>query len=255
MGARTSYEPGTFCYADLAARDVDGAASFYGGLLGWEPDEIPGSGGYLLMRLGGAVVAGIHGMGPSAPPNALPAWTSYVSVEDAEAAAHRAGELGGAIRRAPASMRGLGSSAIVTDPQGAALGLWQPGGFNGAELVNDVGAMCLNQLNTPDPLAAVAFYIGLFPWEIRQVGRDPAPYWGIWNTGRLNGGMMGQPPPAPPSWLVYFTSDDVDGSDALIVELGGAVVVPPMEAGGGRILVAHDPWYGFFAVLEGRMDP
>ena len=255
MGERTSYAPGTFCWTDLAARDVRGAAAFYEGLLGWERDEIPGSGGYLLMRLGGTVVCGIHGMSPSAAPDALPAWTSYVSVDDAEATARRAAELGGRILRATVAMPGMGRSAIIADPQGAVLGLWQPEGFIGAELVNDVGAMCLNQLNTPDPMAAAAFYIGLLPWEISQVADDPAPYWGITNTGRLNGGMMGQPPPAPPSWLVYFTSEDLDGSDALIVDLGGQVVVPPMSVPGGRIMVACDPWYAFFALLEGRVDP
>ena len=115
--------------------------------------------------------------------------------------------------------------------------------------------MVLNQLNTPDPAAAAEFYGALFGWEVTRVAEDPAPYWGISNRGRLNGGMMTLEPPAGAHWLVYFTSEDLDGADALIVDGGGAVVVPPMAVPGGRILVARDPGYAFFAVLEGRVDP
>ncbi len=255
VGERTSYEPGTFCWTDLAARDAAEASGFYSGLFGWESEEIPGSGGYLLMRRDGAVVCGIHAMGAGAAPGVLPSWTSYVSVEDAAATAARVAGLGGRVVREPVAVEGLGSSAIVADPQGARFGLWQPDGFIGAQRVNDVGAMVLNQLNTPDPMAAAAFYIGLFPWEISQVAPDPAPYWGITNRGSLNGGMMRQPPPAPPNWLVYFTSEDLDGSDALIVNMGGEAVVPPMDIQSGRIMVARDPWYAFFALFEGAVDP
>jgi hypothetical protein len=35
MGARSSYSPGTFCWADLATPDPAGAKAFYGGLFGW----------------------------------------------------------------------------------------------------------------------------------------------------------------------------------------------------------------------------
>ena len=255
MGERTSYEPGTFCWTDLAARDAAAAAGFYAGLFGWEGEEIPGSGGYRLMRGEGAVVCGVHPMAPGSAQSMLPAWTSYVSVEDADDVAARAGALGGRTVRPPVAVEGMGRSALIADPQGALVGLWEPGGFAGAALVNDVGAMVLNQLNTPDPAAAEAFYTGLFGWEFDQVQADPAPYWGITNAGSLNGGMMGQPPPAPPHWLVYFTSEDLDGSDALIVDMGGAVVVPPMDIGSGRILVARDPWYAFFALFEGAVDP
>ena len=164
-------------------------------------------------------------------------------------------ELGGGLVRDTLDVGTLGRSGAVTDPQGAVVGLWEPREFLGAGVVNEIGAMVLNQLNTHDPAAAAEFYAALLGWEIDQVQSEPAPYWGITNQGWLNGGIMGLAPPAPPNWLVYFTSEDVDGSDALIVELGGAVVVPPMEIPGGRILVARDPQFAFFALYEGEVDP
>ena len=180
-----------------------------------------------------------------------------MSVEDIEATAARAAELGAALVVGPLDVLDLGRSALLRDPQGAQVALWQPGTMAGAALVNDVGGLSLNQLNTHDPEGSKAFYGALFGWEFPQVADGVSPYWGIRNAGLLNGGMMGLPPgnPAPPHWLVYFTVADVDAADAVVVDAGGQVVVPVMPAGEGRILVAMDPEGAAFAVYEGPVDP
>lgn len=259
MGERSEYVPGTFCWADLGTTDADAARAFYGAVLGWEggPGD-PAAGGYAMMSLAGRDVCGIYPMSEQQLAGGMvPAWLSYVAVEDADAAAARAAELGGRAVVEPFEVMTLGRSAVVADPQGAVLGLWQARDYAGAQVVNDVGAMVLNQLNTTDPEAARRFYGELFGWEIAPVGAGPIPYWGIHNRGGLNGGMMALDPsaPAPSHWLVYFTVEDLDGADALIVDGGGAVVVPPMAVPGGRIMVAHDPQYAFFALFEGDVDP
>jgi predicted enzyme related to lactoylglutathione lyase len=253
MGERTSYAPGTFCWADLGADDPALALGFYSNVFGWEPVAVAGAGGYTLMRLDGADVCGVYERHADSP--GLPAWTSWVAVGDADAVVARALELGARTVRDTLDVPGMGRSGVIIDPQGAVLGLWEAGGFIGADLVNEPGAMVLNQLNTRDPVAAAEFLAALFGWQVALAAEDPAPYWGIANKGRLNGGMMTLEPPAGAHWLVYFTSEDLDGSDALIVEGGGAVVVPPMDVPGGRILVARDPGYAFFALFEGTVDP
>lgn len=258
MGERTAYAPGTFCWADLGTTDPDAARAFYGGLLGWEGEPGgPELGGYAVMTLDGAEAAGIVGQGAEQRETQVPpAWTSYVSVEDADAVVARAEELGGAVLLPPFDVARVGSMALIADPQGAAVAVWQAGEMIGASVVNQAGAMSLNQLNTSDPEAAEAFYGPLFGWEFAQVGDGAVPYWGITNAGSLNGGMMAldASAPAPPHWLVYFTCEDLDGADAMIRGGGGAVVVPPMDIESGRILVAHDPQYAFFALFEGDVD-
>ena len=90
---------------------------------------------------------------------APPHWTSYISVEDADATAARAGELGGAaVFREPFDVLDAGRVAAIRDPTGAIVSLWQPRSRIGATLVNDVGALCWNELSTPDPEAAAKFY-------------------------------------------------------------------------------------------------
>ena len=59
---------------------------------------------------------------------------------------------------------------------------------------------------------------------------------------------------APSHWLVYFGSDSVDDDAGRIAELGGQVIVPPMEVPGGRILVAMDPQGAAFALFSGEFD-
>jgi uncharacterized protein len=257
MGERTSYAPGTFCWVDLATPDPAGARRFYGALLDWEWEEIPLAEGvaYSLMRRDGGLVAGIHpGTGSG---STRPAWTSYVSVDDADDICRRAAGLGGSVLREPFDLAVSARAGAIRDPQGAVLGLWQPGEDIGATLVNDPGAFCLNQLNTTDPDGAAAFHTALFGWEITQVAEEPLPYWGIRNAGRLNGGMMGMPASqGPPHWLAFFTyGDDMHEAAGAVEALGGVVVAPVTHVPGGHILIARDPQGAYVGLFGGRVDP
>jgi uncharacterized protein len=269
MGERTSYQPGTFSWTDLGTTDADGAKAFYTQLFGWEPEDVPVGGDetYTMLRLGGKTVAALYER-DSIP---HPAWASYVTVEDADAATARAKELGGTLMLEPFDVLDAGRMAVLQDPTGAVFAVWQPNENIGAELVNDPGAMTLNQLNTTDVSAARDFYGELFGWRVEQVSTGEQEYWGLYNGDNLNGGMMPLPEQAaqagaPPHWLVYFTSTDLDVAASRIGELGGQVIVPPMaipgvasepgqEVSGGRICVAQDAQGAVFGLFEGRTDP
>jgi predicted enzyme related to lactoylglutathione lyase len=257
MGLRDSHAPGTFSWTDLSTPDPAAAAAFYGALLGWEGEETPAgeAGTYWMMRVGGRDVAGMSAMREEQRASgAPPAWLSYVTVEAADATAGRAGELGGTVLMPAFDVLDAGRMALLLDPQGAVFAVWEPRAHIGAGLVNDPGAMVLNQLNTSDTEAAAAFYSALFGWEISVAVTDPQPYWRIENGGRLNGGMMTLPAGAP-YWLVYFTVADLDGAAETIAREGGQVVVPPMQVQGGRILVARDPAGAYFGLFEGEVHP
>ena len=259
MGERTSHAPGTFSWVDLSTTDQGAAKDFYARLLGWEYDDRPAGEGivYSMAQIGGKDVAAISPM-QQAMEGHPPYWTSYVTVEDADATAKKAQELGGNLLAPPFDVFTAGRMAVIQDPAKAAFAIWQPIDNIGAHLVNDEGALCLNQLNANDVEAVIPFYRDLFGWEIAQVGTDPAPYWGVSNEGRVNGGMMNMPEgtPAPPHWLVYFTHQALDDAAATIESSGGTVVVAPMEVPtDSRILVAMDPQGATFGLFEGRIDP
>jgi predicted enzyme related to lactoylglutathione lyase len=154
MGERTRYEPGTFCWVGLATSDPGRAKAFYTGLFGWHAEDLEAgaAGAYTTLRHGGRDVATLYLQQPEArAAGAPPHWTSYISVEDAEATAALAGELGGAaVFRAPFDVLDAGRVAAIRDPTGAIVSLWQPRALIGATLVNDVGALCWNELATTD---------------------------------------------------------------------------------------------------------
>jgi predicted enzyme related to lactoylglutathione lyase len=254
MGERTSHPPGTFNWIDLGTSDPEGAKRFYTSLLGWEAEDMPVPEGppYTMLRKDGRDAAALYPAQEGQPT----AWMSYVSVDSADDTAARAAELGGKVFMEPFDVMDVGRMAMITDPTGAFLAVWQPGTSIGAQVVNEPGALSLNQLTTGDPERGLEFYGELFGWRSEPVEGGGVPYWGIYNGDRLNGGAMHLPPEggAPAHWLVYFGSADVDADAAKIDELGGQIVLAPTDVPGGRILVAMDPQGGAFGLFSGRFD-
>ena len=240
MGERESYAPGTFCWVDLVSRDQAAAGRFYGDLLGW---DVPAAQGHVHAKLSGRDVAGLYSL-----PDATPRWTSYVAVDDADAMAARAADLGGSIAEAPFDVGREGRRAVVADPAGAHVALWQARAHPGAGLVNDVGCWCSNQLLAPEP--PLAFYRDWLGWEIEEAGDG---YWSVHNAGADNGGILAAE--GPPSWLVYFHVEDADAA-ARAAEAGGATsVLAPETIGLGRIAILADPQGAAFGLFAGATDP
>src|SRR5215211_2613454 len=188
MGERTSYEPGTFSWTDLATSDPDDAKRFYTGLFGWEYDDqpIPGDGVYTMLKKDGKEVAALFEAQEGMPTF----WGSYVTVESADSAAAKASDLGGTLVMEPFDVMEIGRMATIQDPTGAIFSVWEAHGSIGATLVNVPGALTLNQLSTPDVETAERFYTELFGWRAEKVAEGDTPYWGLFLGERVNGGMM-----------------------------------------------------------------
>jgi predicted enzyme related to lactoylglutathione lyase len=245
------YAPGTPCWVDLASTDLPAALRFYTQLFGWSAeDQGPDAGNYHLLTKEGANIAGAMGVMMEGQPSA---WTSYVSVEDADATAGRIRDAGGALYVEPVDVMTLGRMAVAADPSGAVFGLWQPKDHRGADLVNEPGALNWNELNTRDLDGALAFYPTVFDWEPEtHKGEMDYTEWKL--HGRSVAGMMAMLPQVPaevPShWLVYFGTSDCDGTVATASGLGASVLAPPMDIEPGRFSVMSDPTGATFAVIQ-----
>jgi predicted enzyme related to lactoylglutathione lyase len=259
MGERTGYPPGTFCWTELTTTDQAAATRFYGGLFGWEAEDMPVGEGmvYSMMRLDGKDVGAIVGQPQQQrDAGAPPAWNSYVSVENADAAVERAKELGGTAHSPAFDVMEVGRMAVLQDPQGAYFEVWQPGSHFGAALVNAPGAFVWNELATPDLEGASAFYGGLFGWTIEDApGMEPR-YLSIKNGEANNGGMREpMPPDAPPHWLVYFGVEEIEAGLAKVAELGGTQLAGPIDIGIAKFGVVQDPQGATFALYAGELAP
>jgi predicted enzyme related to lactoylglutathione lyase len=257
MGERTSYPPGTFAWVDLATTDAAGAKAFYDGLLGWEAEDTPAgdAGTYTMLRKNGRDVAGLYELGAELGPQGIsPRWTSFVTVVDVDGTATRAEELGGTVLAGPFDVMDAGRTATVRDPQGAVIALWQAGRHPGAGLVNEPGALCWNDLMTPDPHSSRRFYSELFEWRIEEVPGSGGYYWAVHNGESPNGGLLPLDGVVP-AWNAYFGSDDLDAAIATVTEAGGAVLMPPREVPAGRFAAVRDPQGAAFSLFEGQLDP
>ena len=136
------YPAGVPCFVEAFTPDLDAARCFYAGIFGWEFDG-PGSmltdppGEYWVARVRDAEVAGL---GSLPTPQTPAAWTTQVAVDDAEATAQLALHAGGSVLVTPVDAPPAGRLAVIADPAGAAITLWQAGARRGAGIVNELSA-------------------------------------------------------------------------------------------------------------------
>ncbi|HKP90751.1 MAG TPA: VOC family protein [Thermoleophilaceae bacterium] len=258
MGERTSHAPGTFSWADVTTTDQDGAKAFYSGLFGWEANDLPVGDGvhYSMMLLGGREVAAISPQPQQQREAGVPPmWNSYVTVESADAAAERAGQLGATVHAPPFDVMEAGRMAVIQDPQGAFFMVWEPRESIGARFVTAPGALAWNELASPDVDGSIRFYGDLFGWSTQAFENSPERYEVIMNGDRSNGGMHelreGQ---GPPNWLAYFGIDDIDRGIARAEELGGSKLIGPVDIGMAKIAVLRDPQGATFAIYAGQFQ-
>ena len=240
MGEVSRYPHGTFCWIDLGTTDVATAKVFYRGLFGWDTEDVPtGDGGvYTLCRLHGKDVAGVH----EHTPDEGVGWSSNISVDDVDATTAEARDLGAAVLAEPLDIPDTGRTSVLRDPSGAVVSLWQPAGHVGAGLVNEIGTWTWAELVSPDLDAARAFYTALLGWQAEDV---PGPLPRVsFTLGDLL--VAGAHAPSPQegdaaAWTVSFRVTDADASAARARQLGGTVLLPPMDIPIGRFTVLADP--------------
>ena len=258
MSLRTSYAPGIPSWVDVMVTKRSEGTAFYGALFGWtfEDSTDPESGAVIYTNCfsNGHMVCGLMEMSPEMQSGGMPpVWGTYIATADADETAQRVTAAGGTVMMPPMDVMDVGRMAVFADPTGAVLGLWQAKTHKGAELVNEPGGFCWNELDTRDTTAASAFYEAVFGWKSEAM-EGPMEYFEWKLDGETIGGMMpmpGEMPAAvPPFWLVYFAVENCDGTLEKLADLGGSVMAGPMDIPAGRFAVVMDPAGAAFAVMQ-----
>jgi len=112
-------EVGEFSWNELITQNPAASGAFYEKLFGWRSE--PFSPEYSLFKKAAESVGGMLKM-----QGAQPGWLAYVTVEDCDQSARKARELGAKIAVEAKDIPEVGRIAVIVDPQGAALGLFQP---------------------------------------------------------------------------------------------------------------------------------
>ena len=260
MALESAKQHGVPNWADCATADLAAAERFYATVFGWMAERVAGSDGeaYSLQRLNGKLVAGLYALNQAMREAHVPShWGTYVEVDDVDAVLTRVPAAGGTVVDGPFDEPGVGRIAIIQDAVGAHLRLWHSEPQHGGGAFNIPGAMTWNELNTKQPDKAASFYEDVLGVDIEKTD-GPPPYTVLKVGDRPVAGILETTPETgdfPPSWDVYFASDDVDATVEAAIAAGGKALREPFDIPGMpvRMAVLQDPAGAVFEVI--KMEP
>lgn len=258
---------GAFIWYELMSPDPAAAKRFYDAVVGWNIDSnsvAPGIDYRMIKRGDGGNAGGVLTLTDEMQSGgARPAWLGYLHVPDVDSTVAAIIAEGGKQHMEPREQPGVGRIAMVTDPQGAPFYLMDPLPPEGQpDSVSDVFSVDQphhvrwNELMTPDPDAAIAFYQRHFGWgqegemDMGEFGR----YRFVQHDGVGIGAVMPLMPGMPHAvWTYYVGVDDIDRAAAAVTEGSGTIVQEPMEIPGGEYaLNAIDPQGASFGLVGPR---
>lgn len=263
MSERRSYPGGAPCWVETLQPAPRAATGFYADLFGWQfagPGPMPDpEGEYFVAQLEGRDVAGIASL--PADSGTAPAWNTHVRVDNADEAAARARRAGGRVLVEPFDVLPAGRMAVIADPRGAVLCVWEARVREGAQRINEPGTWSMSILHTDDPTSAARFYGELFGWTLEPFDGGDA----LWRLPGYVGGEARQPiprdvvavmtpldarAPLPQRWTVDFGIDDADAAIERVIRRGGRVLVPRFETPFFRQAVVADAAGATFSISE-----
>ncbi len=245
---------GQFVWYEDMTRDPRAAISFYSDVVGWKTEPFEGT-DYTMWVSRQGPLGGVMKPDDQAAKAGAAGWMAHVQVDDVDATAARCRQLGGQVRKAPTDIPTVGRFAVIADPQGATIAVFRPSGEDMAlHDTSKEGEFCWNELMTSDPAAAARFYGELLGWKVlEEMDMGPMGTYRIFGVGEQRlGGMMAAPQghPAPPAWLYYAETADLEAALKRAIARGAKVLNGPMDVPGGRVAQLKDPQGASFALHQ-----
>ena len=240
---------GRFVWHELMTPDPSGAHAFYSKVLGWKTQAWEHDPSYQMFvgangPLGGSVTQA----------SGAPGWLHYIGTPDIDATVQQAKSRGGGVTKEITSMPSGGKYAVLTDPQGAAFGVYYHPMDVGKESPPKRSEFSWHELATSDWRAAVDFYSAVFGWDKmaeHDMGPEAGKYVLFGSNGVQRGGVWNKPASMPggPAWLGYVRVKDVNDAVKKAKGARGTLVNGPMEVPGGDWIAQFvDPYGALFAV-------
>ncbi|MBX3044773.1 MAG: VOC family protein [Candidatus Kapabacteria bacterium] len=256
MGTYTN-QNATFCWLDLATTDPVGAKIFYSKVFGWETMDVPVGEDmvYTMLNLKGQPVAALSLMPKEqADMNMPPFWTSYIAVDDAAATCVKAERNAGKVVMPPMQVMDEGYMAILQDPEGAYVGIWQAMNMQGFAYYGETGSVCWFEEGCFNRENAIPFYEKTFGWSstTSPMGKN---LYTLFNLDEMMVAgmyeMTEEMKDIPAHWLPYFGVRDIDKALSVTEEMNGKVLMQKLFVEDvGYFAVIQDPQGGALGLLE-----
>ena len=225
------------CWIELYSPDIDASAAFYRDLLGWEitraePDEPLTTEVHHDGRLIGSFEPAEDAPGDSG-------WRVSFMVDDVGAAAGAAERAGGSVVVEPTDVTETMAYALASDPDGNVVGLLEDEDCEGP-YPYQAGMPVWFDVLASDLEPAERFYRETAGWPTRRLtigDQEQAFYTSVVGGRSVCGvgqaGYFGEE--VPSRWRIYFGVEDADAAARRVRELGGAVIVEPIDFTFGRM--------------------
>jgi predicted enzyme related to lactoylglutathione lyase len=240
---------GRFVWHELMTPDTSGAHAFYAKVVGWKTQAFEHDPSYQMFAAGSGPIGG-----SVAQASGTPHWLHYVGTPDIEATVQAAKGRGASVTKEITPIPNGGKYAVLTDPQGAAIAVYQSSSDAGKESPPKRGEFSWHELATSDWRAAIDFYSAVFGWE-KMAEHDMGPEMGKYvlfgSNGVQRGGMFNKPAQMPggPGWLGYIRVKDVNDTVKKAKGARATLINGPMEVPGGDWIAQFvDPYGAMFAV-------
>ena len=242
----TATAVGKFVWHEEVSSDPGQAKDFYTGLFGWGTEVFKAEGmDYEMINANGQNHGGFAKAQEGAPP---PHWLGHVQVDDVDETVEKAKAAGGKLAAGPFEMGEVGKMAIIGDPQGAFVSVYQPA----SEGAVAEGVFVWDELGTTDVDGAEKFYGEVFGWKAKDMGEDFGGYktFEVAETG-IAGVHALQDPTGSSRWIPYVGVEDADATVAKASELGGSTAAEAMDIPSvGRIALIKDPHGAVFGIIK-----
>ena len=254
--ASQEHHPGKLVFVELVTPDLAAAKQFYAGLFGWTFRDIQSGGTrYAEAFLDGHPVAGLIHKDVPADKQRQPAWLSFFSVGDVDAAKKVALQNGAKVLFEPHNVPDRGQEAVFTDPQGAVFVVLASSSGDPPDVLATPGEWIWSSLITSDPDSGAAFYQKLFNYEVFELpATTGVQHLLLASDDYARASVNTLPanrPKVHPHWLNYVRVEDAVKMTAKVVALGGRVLVEPrVDRHGGKVTVVADPQGAPFGLLE-----
>jgi uncharacterized protein len=234
---------GSFIWYELLTADPQAAKAFYDDVVGWNIDAEPAPGGmdYRMIVAPDGLAGGVMGLNADMLANgAKPTWLGYFGVDDVDASVASIVADGGQVHLPAFDIPNVGRLAMVTDPQGNPFYVMRGASDESSTAYQRMGFghVSWNELQTSDPVAALAFYAKQF--NVTRNGAMPmgdmGEYSFIGNTESgdgMIGAIMGSFNNRP-GWGFYFRIPEIQAGKAKVIAGGGKLHGEPMQVPGGE---------------------